>query len=124
MEVEVAQIDLLAHDEAPSGSVDALAKRTSVVRLGVRERRHLFESIAQRSGEFGRAIPTAVLGQDHLEGTLSKKRAEAGDEVFDALVQDRGLVVDRDDDGDLGVVQLLSHCAASIPARMLSSIEL
>ena len=107
VEVEIAQVDLLADHERAARLEDAAAQRLAVVRLAERERADLGPLVGEVRGELGGAIARAVLGEDDLERQLGRvERAadgvEAVEQLGHRLAEDALLVVDGDHDRDVG----------------------
>ena len=99
VEVDVAQIDLVAEDVLAARLFDAAPERAPVVRLPERERAHLRKAGRHLVRDLDRPITRPVLGEDDL--VREARVAQAIDEVHDRRLEDRLLVVDRDDDRDL-----------------------
>jgi len=97
VEVRVAEVDLVANDDLPAREEDALLERLAVVRLAERDEADLVRIFrGELFGDFDGAIARAVLREDDL--VHPPERLEPLAQVDDSRVQDRLLVVNRDDD--------------------------
>src|SRR5205085_10113991 len=100
VEVGIAEVDLVADDEVAAREEDPLLQRLAVVRLPEADDLHL----ALRNGavlhrellaDLDGAIARAVLREDDLVRPAGRR--EAFSEIDDRGVEDRLLVVDRND---------------------------
>ena len=100
VEVDVAEIDLLADDVRAARILDARAKGRAIVRLGDGERPHLGILPREPLGDVTRRVARAVLCEDDLVREI--ERRELLSEIDDRRVEDGLFVVDGDDVRDVG----------------------
>ena len=131
VEVDVAEVDLVAHDDGPSGAQDPLLQRPPVVRPADGEVAHVVVLRGEVAAQLHSAVGASVLAQQDLVGPIERTQPLA--QIDDGGVEDGLLVVDGDDDGDLGLAHGLprggslasiwpASSAASRPNRMASAM--
>ena len=122
VEADVAEIDLVADDHAPARLQDSALERASIIRLVLVEPAHPRVALRHLAEHFLGGVARAVFGEDDLE--IPSERLQLAGQILDRLPDDRGLVVDGDDDRHLRRGHAVSALATSRPETIASSIEL